>query len=67
VVVPLETDCFGSDFADYFSVPFTNGQWQITKKTYANIGAKPPAHLSPSAFSHQSTGGTTSPLRQVSD
>jgi hypothetical protein len=56
-VVPLETDYFGCDFAEKFSVACTNGQWQITNKTYANIGAKSPAHLSPSTFSHQSTGG----------
>ncbi len=44
VAVLVETDYFGCDFVDYFSVARIDGRWQITNKTYAHTGGEPPAH-----------------------
>ena len=43
VAVLVETDYLGCDFVDYFSVARIDGRWQITNKTYAHTGGKPPA------------------------
>ncbi len=43
VVVLVETDYWGCDFVDYFSVARISGRWQITNKTYAHTGGEPPA------------------------
>ena len=42
VAVLVETDYMGCDFVDYFSVARIGGRWQITNKTYAHTGGKPP-------------------------
>jgi hypothetical protein len=42
VAVLVETDYFGCDFVDYFSVARIGGRWQITNKTYAHTGGQPP-------------------------
>ncbi len=44
VVVLVESDWFGRDFVDYFSVARSNGVWQITNKTYAHRGGTSPVH-----------------------
>ena len=43
VAVLVETDYFGCDFVDYFSVARIDGRWQITNKTYAHTGGQPPS------------------------
>lgn len=42
VAVLVETDYFGCDFVDYFTVVRIDGRWQITAKTYAHTGGEPP-------------------------
>lgn len=42
VAVLVETDYFGCDFVDYFSVARIDDRWQITNKTYAHTGGHPP-------------------------
>ena len=37
----VETDYFGCDFVDYFTVARINGRWWITNKTYAHTGGTP--------------------------
>jgi len=44
VAVLAESDYFGCDFVDYFTVARIDGRWQITNKTYAHTGGEPPAH-----------------------
>jgi hypothetical protein len=43
VAVLVETDFFGCDFVDYFTLARVGGRWQITCKTYAHTGGTPPA------------------------
>ena len=43
VAVLVETDYFGCDFVDYFTVARIDGRWWITAKTYAHTGGTPPA------------------------
>jgi len=43
VAVLVETDYFGCDFVDYFTVARIDGRWWITNKTYAHTGGTPPA------------------------
>lgn len=43
VAVLVETDYFGCDFVDFFSVARIDGRWWITNKTYAHTGGTPPA------------------------
>ncbi len=43
VAILVETDYFGCDFVDYFSVARIDGRWQITNKTYAHTGGQPPS------------------------
>ena len=38
VAVLVEADYMGCDFVDYFSLARIEGRWQITHKTYAQIG-----------------------------
>jgi hypothetical protein len=42
VAVLVETDYFGCDFVDYFTVARIDGRWWITNKTYAHTGGTPP-------------------------
>ncbi len=42
VAVLVESDFLGCDFVDYFTVARIDGRWQITNKTYAHTGGKPP-------------------------
>ena len=42
VAVLVETDYFGCDFVDYFTVCRIDGRWWITCKTYAHTGGTPP-------------------------
>lgn len=42
VAVLAETDYFGCDFVDYFSVAKIEGRWWITNKTYAHTAGSPP-------------------------
>ena len=42
VAVLVETDYFGCDFVDYFTVARIDGRWWITNKTYAHTGGAPP-------------------------
>jgi hypothetical protein len=42
VAVLVETDYFGCDFVDYFTVCRIDGRWWITNKTYAHTGGTPP-------------------------
>ena len=42
VAVLVETDYLGHDFVDYFSVARIDGVWQITNKTYADMGLTQP-------------------------
>ena len=42
VAVLVETDYFGCDFVDYFTVARIDGRWWITNKTYAHTGGMPP-------------------------
>ena len=44
VAVLVESDYFGCDFVDYFTVARIDGRWQITNKTYAHTGGQPPTH-----------------------
>jgi Putative lumazine-binding len=44
VAVLVESDFFGCDFVDYFTVARIAGRWQITNKTFAHTGGQPPAH-----------------------
>ena len=44
VAVLVETDYFGCDFVDFFTVARIDGRWWITNKTYAHTGGEPPAH-----------------------
>ena len=39
----VETDYFGCDFVDFFTVARIEGRWWITNKTYAHTGGTPPA------------------------
>jgi hypothetical protein len=43
VAVLVESDYYGCDFVDYFSVARSNGRWRITNKTYAHTGGTPPS------------------------
>src|SRR5205823_4969194 len=43
VAVLVETDYFGCDFVDFFTVARIDGRWWITNKTYAHTGGTPPA------------------------
>jgi len=43
VAVLVETDYFGCDFVDYFTLARIDGRWWITNKTYAHTGGTPPA------------------------
>ena len=43
VAVLVETDYFGCDFVDYFTVARIDGRWWITNKTYAHTGGAPPS------------------------
>ncbi len=42
VAVLVESDYFGCDFVDYFTVCRIDGRWWITGKTYAHTGGTPP-------------------------
>ena len=42
VAVLVETDYFGCDFVDFFTVARIDGRWWITNKTYAHTGGTPP-------------------------
>jgi hypothetical protein len=42
VVVLVESDRWGCDFVNYFSVARSKELWQITNKTYAHTGGVPP-------------------------
>lgn len=42
VAVLVESDYYGCNFVDYFSVARFDGRWQITNKTYAHTGGTPP-------------------------
>lgn len=42
VAVLVESDYFGCDFVDYFTVARIDGRWWITCKTYAHTGGTPP-------------------------
>jgi hypothetical protein len=44
VAILVESDYFGCDFVDYFTVARIDGRWWITNKTYAHTGGEPPAH-----------------------
>lgn len=44
VAVLVESDFYGCDFVDYFSVARHDGRWQITHKAYAHTGGTPPPH-----------------------
>ena len=44
VAVLAESDYFGCDFVDWFTVARIEGRWQITCKTYAHTGGQPPEH-----------------------
>ena len=41
VVTLAETDYFGCDFIDYFTVARLDGRWQITSKSYEHTGGAP--------------------------
>jgi hypothetical protein len=43
VAVLVESDYFGCDFVDFFTVARIDGRWWITGKTYAHTGGTPPA------------------------
>jgi hypothetical protein len=43
VAVLVETDYFGCDFVDFFTVARIDGRWWITNKTYAHTGGTPPS------------------------
>ena len=43
MVVLLLSDWAGSDFVDYLSVARLDGRWQITNKTYAQVGGVAPS------------------------
>ena len=45
VAVLEETDYFGCDFVDYFTLVRTDGAWKITSKTYAHTGGSPSREL----------------------
>ena len=45
VAVLVETDYFGCDFVDYFSVARFDDGWKIVNKTYAHTGGQPSREL----------------------
>ena len=45
VAVLAETDYFGCDFVDYFTLARIEGRWQITSKSYAHVGGSPSREL----------------------
>lgn len=45
VAVLAETDYFGCDFVDYFTVARLDGRWRIIAKTYAHTAGEPSGQL----------------------
>ena len=45
VAVLVETDYFGCDFVDYFTMARVDGGWKIIAKTYAHTGGQPSGEL----------------------
>jgi len=43
--VLVETDYFGCDFVDYFTLSRLDGSWKIIAKTYAHTGGAPSREL----------------------
>lgn len=46
IAILEETDYFGCDFVDYFTVARIDGRWRIIAKTYAHTGGAPSRELS---------------------
>jgi hypothetical protein len=62
VAVLAETDYFGCDFVDYFTLARIDGRWQIIAKTYAHTGGEPSHRLNstvPGASSSPGASGVT--------